>query len=121
MLLIFLNNRYNRHYPQILATLSCAIAKETDAAARDNVVGAIARLIITNYSNLPLEQVVPVFVQQLPLKADFQEHKAVFRSILTLYQAGLAVLQSHIRTLLKVAVVILHEDKAMDDGEFIPQ
>lgn len=103
------------HYPQILATLSCAIAKETDAAARDNVVGAIARLIITNYSNLPLEQVFPVFVQQLPLKADFQEHKAVFRSILTLYQAGLAILQSHIRTLLKVAVVILHEDKAMDD------
>ncbi|KAL6429712.1 hypothetical protein ACFW04_007549 [Cataglyphis niger] len=103
------------HYPQILATLSCAIAKETDAAARDNVVGAIARLIITNYSNLPLEQVFPVFVQQLPLKADFQEHKAVFTSILTLYQAGLAILQSHIRTLLKVAVVILHEEKAMDD------
>ncbi|XP_050458039.1 importin-4-like [Cataglyphis hispanica] len=103
------------HYPQILTTLSCAIAKETDAAARDNVVGAIARLIITNYSNLPLEQVFPVFVQQLPLKADFQEHKAVFTSILTLYQAGLAILQSHIRTLLKVAVVILHEEKAMDD------
>lgn len=103
------------HYPQILTSLSCAIAKETDAAARDNVVGAIARLIITNYSNLPLEQVFPVFVQQLPLKADFQEHKAVFKSILTLYQAGLPVLQSHIRTLLKVAVVILHEDKAMDD------
>lgn len=83
------------------------------------MVGAIARLIITNYSNLPLEQVFPVFVQQLPLKADFQEHKAVFTSILTLYQAGLAILQSHIRTLLKVAVVILHEEKAMDDGEFI--
>ncbi|XP_029160680.1 importin-4-like [Nylanderia fulva] len=103
------------HYPRILTSLSCAIAKEMDAAARDNVVGAIARLIITNYAALPLEQVFPVFVQQLPLKADFQEHKAVFKSILILYQAGLAILQSHIHTLLKVAIVILHEDKAMDD------
>ncbi|KAL6263562.1 hypothetical protein P5V15_006351 [Pogonomyrmex californicus] len=103
------------HYPQILQTLSCAIAKETDAAARDNVVGAIARLIITNYSNLPLEQVFPVFVEQLPLKADFQEHKAVFKSILTLYQAGVTLLQSYIHTLLKVAVVILHEEKTADD------
>ena len=111
----------HRHYLQILECLSCAIAKEADAAARDNVVGAIARLIITNYSNLPLEQMFPVFVQQLPLKADFQEHKAVFNSILILYQAGHAVLKSHIHTLLKVAVVILHEDKAMDDGEFLQQ
>ncbi|EGI57688.1 PREDICTED: importin-4-like isoform X1 [Acromyrmex echinatior] len=102
------------HYPNILQTLSCAIAKETDAAARDNVVGAIARLIITNYSNLPLEQVFPVFVEQLPLKADFLEHKAVFQSILTLYQAGVTLLQSYIHTLLKVAVIILHEEKALD-------
>lgn len=102
------------HYPNILQTLSCAIAKETDAEARDNVVGAIARLIITNYSNLPLEQVFPVFVEQLPLKADFQEHKAVFKSILTLYQAGVTLLQSYIHTLLKVAVIILHEEKTVD-------
>lgn len=97
--------------------MSCAIAKETDSAARDNVVGAIARLIITNYSNLPLEQVFPVYVQQLPLKIDYQEHKAVFKSILTLYQAGVAILRPHIRTLLNVAVIILHEDKIADDGE----
>lgn len=107
-----------RHYPNILQTLSCAIAKETDAAARDNVVGAIARLIITNYSNLPLEQVFPVFVEQLPLKADFQEHKAVFKSILTLYQAGVTLLQSYIHALLKVAVIILHEEKTVDVGEY---
>ncbi|KAL0099728.1 hypothetical protein PUN28_019857 [Cardiocondyla obscurior] len=102
------------HYPNILESLSCAIAKETDGAVRDNVVGAIARLIITNYSNLPLDQVFPVFVEQLPLKADFQEYKAVFKSILTLYQAGVTLLQSYIHTLLKVAVFVLHEEKAVD-------
>ncbi|XP_011329441.1 importin-4 isoform X2 [Ooceraea biroi] len=105
------------HYPEILQLLSCAIAKETSANARDNVVGAIARLIITNYSNMPLEQVFPVFVQQLPLKEDLQENKVVFKSILTLYQAGLAILKPHITILLKVAFSVLHEEKIKDDNE----
>jgi len=59
------------------------------------------------------------FVEQLPLKADFQEHKAVFKSILTLYQAGVNLLQSYIHTLLKVAVIILHEEKTVDIGEYL--
>lgn len=68
---------------------------------------------------MPLEQVFPVFVEQLPLKADFQEHKAVFKSILTLYQAGVTLLQSYIHTLLKVAVIILHEEKTVDVGKYL--
>ncbi|XP_014468024.1 PREDICTED: importin-4-like [Dinoponera quadriceps] len=100
------------YYPAILEALSTAIAKESHAGTRDNVVGAIARLIIVNYSNLPLEQIFPIFVEQLPLKEDFVENRAVFRSILTLYQAGHVVLQPHIRTLLKVAISVLHKEKA---------
>lgn len=93
--------------------------KESHAGTRDNVVGAIARLIIANYSNLPLEQVFPIFVEQLPLKEDFLENKAVFRSIIRLYQAGHPVLQPHIRTLLNVAISVLHEEKAGSKGEFV--
>lgn len=80
------------------------------------MVGAIARLIIANYSHLPLDQVFPVFVNQLPLKEDFEENKAVFRSILTLYQAGHSILQPHMQVLLKVAISVLHEERATDDG-----
>lgn len=108
--------QYHSHYPDILQVLSSAIAKESHVGARDNVVGAIARLIIVNYGILPLDQVFPVFVSQLPLKEDFQENKAVFRSILTLYQAGHNILQPHMRTLLQVAVSVLQEGKTTDDG-----
>lgn len=80
------------------------------------MVGAIARLIITNYSNMPLDQVFPVFVQQLPLKEDWEENKVVFKSILILYQAGIAILQPHITMLLKVALTILHEERTMNDN-----
>lgn len=96
--------------------MSNAIAKESHAGARDNVVGAIARLIIANYSGLPLDQIFPVFVNQLPLKEDFEENKTVFKSILTLYQAGHSILQPHMQLLLKVAVSVLHEERAIDDG-----
>lgn len=110
--------QYHSHYPDILQVLSSAIAKESHVGARDNVLGAIARLIIVNYGILPLDQVFPVFVNQLPLKEDFQENKAVFRSILTLYQAGHNILQSHMRALLQVAISVLQEGKTTDDGTF---
>ncbi|KAI4495616.1 hypothetical protein M0802_008451 [Mischocyttarus mexicanus] len=103
------------HYTDILQVLSSAIAKESHVGARDNVLGAIARLIITNYEILPLEQVFPVFVNQLPLKEDYLENKAVFRSILILYQAGHNILQPHMRTLLQVAISVLQEGKTSDD------
>ncbi|XP_076248556.1 importin-4 [Calliopsis andreniformis] len=103
------------HYPDILQVLSNAIAKESHAGTRDNVVGAIARLIIANYSILPLEEIFPVFVNQLPLKEDFEENKAVFKSILTLYEAGHSILQAHMHMLLKVAVSVLHEERAVDE------
>ncbi|XP_076287223.1 importin-4 [Lasioglossum baleicum] len=103
------------HYTDILSVLSNALGKETHTGARDNTVGAIARLIITNYWSLPLEQVFPVFVEQLPLKEDFEENKAVFGSILTLYQAGHSILKPHMQTLLKLAVNVLYEGSATDD------
>lgn len=96
--------------------MSNAIYKESHAGVRDNIVGAIARLIIVNYMNVPLDQVFPIFVKQLPLKEDFEENKAVFRSILTLYQAGHPILRSYMDILLKVAVSVLHENRTTDDG-----
>ncbi|KAK9300854.1 hypothetical protein QLX08_006565 [Tetragonisca angustula] len=103
------------HYTEILSVLSNGIYKESHVAARDNIVGAIARLIIVNYLNIPLEQIFPIFVKQLPLKEDFEENKAVFKSILTLYEAGHPILYPHMETLLGVAVNIIYENTATDD------
>ena len=67
--------------------------------------------------NIPLEQIFPIFVKQLPLKEDFEENKAVFKSILTLYEAGHPILYPHMETLLGVAVNIIYENTATDDGK----
>ncbi|XP_048515338.1 importin-4-like isoform X2 [Athalia rosae] len=103
------------HYPEILQTLSTAIMTETHGGTRDNIVGAIARLILTNHTIIPLEQVFVVFVAHLPLREDFEENKAVFKSIMLLYENGHDVIKSHIPELLKVAVSVIHEGRASDD------
>lgn len=41
--------------------------------ARDNAVGAVARMIIKSVDNVPLDQVLPIFLGALPLKRDFAE------------------------------------------------
>lgn len=113
----FLTINYTRHYPQILQTLSSLIGRETSAQARDNIIGAIARLIITNHTIIPMDQVFPVFISHLPLKEDLEENKTVYKCLQVLYRNGHAVLTTHIPTLLKVGLDIL-ENKASDDGKF---
>lgn len=95
--------------------MSNAISKETNANARDNIIGAIARLIITNHSLIPLDQVFPVFISHLPLKEDLTENVTVFKCVTALYKNGHAILKTHIGSLLKVSVELL-QDKKTDEG-----
>lgn len=48
---------FYRHYPQILACLSNVVAKEQHAGTLDNICGALARLISTNSSLVPMKEV----------------------------------------------------------------
>lgn len=104
-------------YNSILGLLIVASGREDHAGPRDNMIGVIARMIITNYSIIDIDQVFPSFVKQLPLQQDFEEYQAVFNSIATLYRAGHEVIKPHLQDLLKLAITVIHEDKAPNDGE----
>lgn len=103
-------------YNEILQLLAINLQKEDSPGPRDNMTGVIARLIITNYSLVDLERVFPVFVQQLPLKQDYEEYKSVFKCILTLYQSGNEIIKPYIQSFLKISISLLHEKK-IDDEE----
>ncbi|KAK0087613.1 hypothetical protein PV325_000560 [Microctonus aethiopoides] len=103
------------HYNEILQLLAQSLQKEEHAGPRDNMVGIIARLIITNYTLVDLERVFPGFIQQLPLKQDFEEYQAVFKSIMTLYRAGHQIIKPHIQHLLKIAITVLHEKQVPNE------
>ncbi|XP_039193981.1 importin-4 isoform X2 [Crotalus tigris] len=74
------------HYPKILALLSNLIAQERNNRVTDNVCGAVARMLMTNPSGMPVEQVFPVLLHALPLREDFEEYKTVYRCVAFIYQ-----------------------------------
>lgn len=87
--------------------------------ARDNAVGAVARLIYRNYSAVPLDQVLPVFVAALPLKEDYVENRPVFRALFHLFRTAPQMLGPHLDALLPVFSHVLDPngpDQIGDEG-----
>ncbi|XP_034658945.1 importin-4-like [Drosophila subobscura] len=62
-----------------------AIASEKDASLLDNICGALARLIITNFNLVPLANVLPVFISVLPIRTDLVENAMVLKAFRVLY------------------------------------
>ncbi|KAI0741743.1 ARM repeat-containing protein [Daedaleopsis nitida] len=99
-------------YLQILAALRPVFIVAPDAPsaklnARDNAVGAVARMIIKNPAGLPLDQVLPVFLDALPLRNDYLENRPVFRAIFHLFKTQPAVLHPYLDKLLHVFAFVL--------------
>lgn len=73
-------------YPTMLSVFSNMLSKESDLRVIDNVCAALCRMIMSNKEAVPLEQVVPAIVGQLPLKEDMEENKTVFNCLTLLYK-----------------------------------
>jgi len=76
--------------PNILNKLG-AILHQSDAAVEDaalgcvdNAAAAVARIIMAMPAQVPMEQVVPVFLKVLPCKSDLTENETVYNCILGL-------------------------------------
>jgi len=93
-----------RSYPAILQALSEAISRESDPPALDNICGAVARLICTNHEAVPLGQVLPVFLNHLPLKEDFEENDMVQKAFRVLYMNDLPSIEPHLEQMLIITI-----------------
>jgi hypothetical protein len=99
-------------YLHLLAALRPLFVVAADAPpsklhARDNAAGAVARLIIRNTAAIPLDQVLPVFVESLPLKNDHLENRPVFRALFQLFRSNPQSLYPHMDRLLAVFAHVL--------------
>jgi len=63
-----------------------------DGTVRDNVCGALARMICTQMEAVPLEHILPLMLRAMPLTSDKQENPAVYSAIFLLFQANHLVL-----------------------------
>lgn len=94
--------------------LSQAVSKETEPAALDNICGAIARLILTNCQLVPLDQVLPVFLQHLPLREDFDENATVFKCFKLLYIQARDQIAPSMEQILAIAIHVLYKKEFVD-------
>ncbi|XP_076111369.1 importin-4-like isoform X2 [Mytilus galloprovincialis] len=103
------------HYTQVLKTLFAILNKEGNPRVIDNVCAATCRMISTHKSALPLEQVIPVIVQCLPLKEDFEENETVYNCLLQLYSDDIEIIKAYIPKILESISCVVGTEKVKQD------
>jgi len=88
---------------------------ETTAACVDNAAAAVARMIITSPTHVPLEQVIPVFLSVLPLKNDMTENDAIYKCLLGLLQMKQSTLMVHKSQLRRIFMEATQETSKVDE------
>jgi len=75
--------------------------------AHDNAVGAVSRLIVRNTAAVPLDHVLPILINALPLRHDFLENPPVFKAIFHLFGTNPQALHPYSDKLLGVFRAVL--------------
>jgi hypothetical protein len=94
-------------YNTILAKLEPLLHQQQEARLLDNSAGCVARMIKRHPNNVPLNDVLPVLIQLLPLREDYEENEAVFEMIVALYQQQNTVIQGLTGSILPVLQKVL--------------
>ncbi|KAL0422282.1 UNVERIFIED_CONTAM: hypothetical protein Slati_3251100 [Sesamum latifolium] len=79
-----------------------SMCQNPDNAVRDNAAGAVARMIMVHPESIPLNQVLPVLLQVLPLKEDYEESTSVYGCICNLVLSSNAQILSLVPQLVNI-------------------
>ncbi|KAH6777397.1 ARM repeat superfamily protein [Perilla frutescens var. frutescens] len=92
-----------KYYADVLGRLYPLFGEsEPDNAVRDNAAGAVARMIMSHPESIPLNQVLPVFLQVLPLKEDYEESTSVYGCICDLVLSSNSQILSFVPQLVNI-------------------
>lgn len=101
-------------FSQVLETLSKLLSKEDAPRVIDQIVGAVCRLILANHSLVPLDSVVPVMLQQLPMREDFDEYEVVFKTLSLLFANGNGLIIQALPQITAYTLELLRTDEEFD-------
>ncbi len=104
-------------FPQILQGLHPLFSVDTSgdagAAVVDNAAAAVARMITARPASLPMAQVLPVFLNALPLKSDMTENETVYTCLAGI--AGSQELNPMAQEVRRVVTEACKEGSKVDD------
>ena len=94
----------HQFFPQILGVLSNQLSQERDPRCIDQIVGAVCRLIIANKQLVPLNDVLPVLFNNLPLREDYEEYDFVYRCLQSLYSDGNEIVKENLKKIVEISI-----------------
>ncbi|POY75272.1 hypothetical protein BMF94_1642 [Rhodotorula taiwanensis] len=109
-------------YLPVLSALHPLFGLPRDGQAKhenaiDNACGAVSRMIVKNQQAVPLDQVLPVLLQALPLRRDMAETEWVFQALLVLLQQQNPLVLSSLDHVLAVFAKALASTRAADGSD----
>jgi hypothetical protein len=69
-----------------MSLLQPLFSKTSETNIRDNCCGCISRMILKSKDRVPLDQVLPILLNNLPLTQDYEENEPIFKCIISLLQ-----------------------------------
>uniref|UniRef100_H0X353 Importin 4 n=1 Tax=Otolemur garnettii TaxID=30611 RepID=H0X353_OTOGA len=105
------------HFPKLLGLLLPLLARERHDRVRDNICGALARLLMASPMKKPEPQVLAALLHALPLKEDLEEWVTIGHLFSFLYQNSPDQVVDVAPELLRICSFILAEDKIPADAK----
>lgn len=96
-----------QQYINILQKLQPLFEGGNHKFAKDNAIGCTSRMIIARPDSMPISQVLPVIISNLPLKDDYAENQPVYKMICQLYRANNQIVMSFTEQLIPIFVQVL--------------
>ncbi|KAJ5646274.1 hypothetical protein N7490_002646 [Penicillium lividum] len=101
-------------YPTILTRLEQCLQMDV-SRLQDNATGCVSRMILRNREAVPIADVLPVLVNILPLKNDYEENDPLYRMICQLYKWEDATVRELTPRLLPVFQAVLSDENQLED------
>ncbi|XP_008067925.1 importin-4 isoform X2 [Carlito syrichta] len=103
------------YFPKLLGLLLPLLARERHDRVRDNICGALTRLLIASPTRKPEPQVLAALLHALPLKEDLEEWVTIGRLFSFLYQSSPDQVIDVAPELLRICSLILADNKIPPD------
>lgn len=103
------------YFPKLLGLLLPLLARERHDRVRDNICGALARLLMASPTRKPEPQVLAALLHALPLKEDLEEWVTIGHLFSFLYQSSPDQVVDVAPELLRICSLILAENKIPPD------
>ncbi|XP_022277547.1 importin-4 isoform X2 [Canis lupus familiaris] len=103
------------YFPKLLGLLLPLLARERHDRVRDNICGALARLLMAGPTRKPEPQVLAALLHALPLKEDLEEWVTIGHLFSFLYQSSPDQVVDVAPELLRICSLILADDKIPAD------